>query len=91
MEEESVLRCQPTERSVAWLIEQLPLPTRLEAAHHEAYVFRSRERGQTVVTSGVSTDNGGPTTLRKMFKACVDRREPSRHAIVTLYARYFLF
>ena len=39
MEEENALRFQPTELSVAWLVHQLLLPIRLEAAHHEAEMF----------------------------------------------------
>jgi hypothetical protein len=36
MEEENVLRFQFTELSVAWLLHQLPVPNRLDPAHHEA-------------------------------------------------------
>ena len=35
MEEENVLRFQPKELSVAWLVHQFLLPIGLEAAHHE--------------------------------------------------------
>jgi hypothetical protein len=45
------------------LVNQRPLPVRLEAAHHEAEVFSIRERGQKVVSSGVSTDNGAAYNL----------------------------
>ena len=36
MEEENVLRVQLTELSVAWLVNQLPVPVRLDAAYQEA-------------------------------------------------------
>jgi len=36
MEEENVLRSQPTEFGVACLVNKCPLLTCLEAAHHEA-------------------------------------------------------
>lgn len=36
MEEENALRFQYTELSVSCLVNQLPLPVRLEDAHHEA-------------------------------------------------------
>ena len=39
MEEENVLRFQPTELSVACMVNELPLPIRLEDAHHVADMF----------------------------------------------------
>jgi hypothetical protein len=39
MEEENVLKFQHTELSVAWLVNQLPVPIREEAAQYEAEMF----------------------------------------------------
>ena len=39
MEEENVLRFQPTELSVSCMVNEFPLPIRLEAAYHEADMF----------------------------------------------------
>jgi hypothetical protein len=92
MEEENALRLQSTELSVSCLVDQLPLPVRLEAARNEAEMFRSRERGQAVVISGVSTDKGAACNLDQDARSVRGHAGAPSHANGdTLHARYFLF
>jgi hypothetical protein len=67
MEEENAIRFQHAELGVSCLANQLPLPVRLEAAHHEAEMYCRRKSGQAAVICGVPTDKGQPATSIKMF------------------------
>ena len=69
MEEENVLRSQPTEFGVACIIIELPSPICLEAAPHEANIFWKEGENQMVVICGVSTDDEGslqPGRMREL-------------------------